>query len=124
MSATKNQVFTQSPKQKECFELLLSGRKTFVLYGGAIRGGKTYGMVFLFLSLALVYPNSRWTIVRRTMSTLRSSVISMFLSLEFVQELIKNKKAVFNNSSKVFQIINGSQLIFFATHSTPQTLKG
>ena len=119
MAATKNQVFTQSPKQKECFDLLLSGQKNFILYGGAIRGGKTYGMVFLFLSLALVYPNSRWTIIRRTMATLKSTVISMFLSLDFIQSLINSKKAVYNSQDKVFKLFNGSQLIFFATHSTP-----
>ena len=105
-------IYKESPKQLLCNQTLLSGNYFFVLYGGAIRGGKTYNIVFLFITLALLYPKSRWTIVRRHMSVLRDTVIEMMVGLDFLQ-----KVADWNGQTKTFYFKNGSIIKLFATNT-------
>lgn len=105
-------IFKESEKQKLCNQKLLSGDFFFILYGGAIRGGKTYNIVFLFITLALLYPKSRWTIVRRHMKVLRESVTEMMLGLDFLKRVAK-----FNGQTNSFYFKNGSMIKLFSTNT-------
>ena len=66
-----------NPKQVELYNgvvLACSGQskaRTFVL-GGAIRGGKTFGVLIVLDRLCREYPNSRWAIIRADLPRLLS----------------------------------------------------
>ena len=108
-------------KQSEYFyEVLkavngLSINKYFA-YGGAIRGGKTYVTLFILIYLCGRYPGSRWHVIRKDLSVLKSTTIPSF------QKLIagsKNWKILNDPGNTRAQHINGSQ-IFFKSESLAQ----
>ena len=66
-----NYVFT--PKQLEAFTALQSDKFNFILYGGAIRGGKTIWGLCSLLVLCEVFPGSRWCVVRENTDRLRTT---------------------------------------------------
>lgn len=99
-------VFT--PKQAEFAEALFSGRFSYLLYGGAIRGGKTYAMLLLVLALARIYKGSRWAIVRKDLPTLKRNTIPSFEKVApqgFVGPI--------NRTDWYVDCANGSRIIFF-----------
>jgi hypothetical protein len=59
-------LFKASPKQQEFLDAVFSGEYRVVMYGGAIRGGKTYAGLGALLLLCKFYPGSIWAIVRAT----------------------------------------------------------
>jgi hypothetical protein len=99
-------VFT--PKQAEFAKAVFSGRYTRLLYGGAIRGGKTYCMLLLILALARVYKGSRWAIVRKDLPTIKRNTLPSFARVKpdgFCGEL--------NRTDFYIDCVNGSRIIFF-----------
>ena len=75
---TTEVLFEPSPKQTEFIEAVLSGDYRVVLFGGAIRGGKTYAGLGTVLLLCKFYPGSIWAVVRDTLQTLRQTTIKSF----------------------------------------------
>lgn len=71
-----------TPKQSEAMELLESGKFNFILYGGAIRGGKSVWGLSALLVLCTVYPKSRWCIIREDMEKIRTTTIPSFKKLD------------------------------------------
>ncbi len=67
-----------TPKQSEAMDLLESGKLNFILYGGAIRGGKSVWGLSALLVLCTVYPKSRWCIIREDMEKIRTTTIPSF----------------------------------------------
>ena len=65
-------------KQTEAAEAVLSGDYTQILYGGAIRGGKTVWLLETIFLLCRVFAGSRWAIVRKDLPTLRRNTIPSF----------------------------------------------
>jgi len=101
-----------SKKQTEAFELATSGEKDVILYGGAIRGGKTYWLLTTFCYLASTYANSRWVIVRESLPTLKRTTLVSFQALlsEGLDVYVKS----FNRDTYTVTFRNGSQIIFMA----------
>ena len=101
-----------SPKQSEAFELALSDDIDIVLYGGAIRGGKTYWLLTTFCYLASTYPRSRWVIVRESLPTLKRTTLVSFQALlsEGLDRFVKD----FNRDTYTVTFRNDSQIIFMA----------
>ena len=96
-------------KQTEFAEAVLSGRYRYLLFGGAIRGGKTYAMLLLVLALARIYKGSRWAIVRRDLPTLKRNTLPSFEKVKpsgFVGEV--------NRTDWYADCANGSRIFFFA----------
>ena len=52
-------LFKPFPKQQEFIESALSGRYSYLMYGGAAGGGKTYVSMAIAIMLAKFYPGSR-----------------------------------------------------------------
>jgi hypothetical protein len=78
------------------------------MYGGAIRGGKTYGALAILYVLCKVFPKSRWAIVRKDLPTLRRNTIPSFEKTKpkpFVGEINKSEWKV--------TCQNGSEILFF-----------
>lgn len=71
-------MLTLNPKQQEAMDALLSERYNFILYGGAIRGGKSYWGILSLLLLCAAYPRSRWCIIRKDLEKIRSTTIPTF----------------------------------------------
>lgn len=71
-----------SPKQTEAMLALESGLYNFILYGGAIRGGKTVFGLSALLVLCRIYPRSRWCVIREDMEKIRTTTIPSFRALE------------------------------------------
>ena len=103
-----NLVFKAFPKQDEFLTAVFSGENNFVLFGGAIRGGKTFVALFAIQLLCHIYPKSRWAVVRRDLPTLKRNTIPSWQKLK-LNNIIKSE----NNSEHTVTFKNGSQIIFF-----------
>jgi len=69
-------------KQEQAIELVRSEKYNFILYGGAIRGGKTIWLLCTFLILCELFPRSRWVIIRENSERIRKTTIPSFQKLE------------------------------------------
>lgn len=104
---TKEVLFNPFPKQVEFLHSIFSGKYTFVMYGGSIRGGKTFAGIGALLLLAKMYPNSKWCIVRDTLQTLKRTTIPSFFKIcpeGFIRK--------YNQETQTITFTNGSQIIF------------
>lgn len=102
-------IFEPFPKQQEFVDAALSGLYDFILYGGAIRGGKTIGIIGLFLLMAKVFPGSRWFIVRKDLPVIKKNLYPTWEKMK-PTNFIRSQNL--GNHTHTFK--NGSQLIFFA----------
>jgi len=91
-------------KQKEATNALSSGKYDFILYGGAIGGGKTIWALTNALVLCQIYPNSRWVVVRKDMEALRTTTIP---SLQWI-----NPRGKLKQSPWEYTHPNGSVILF------------
>lgn len=101
-----------SLKQTQAYKLALSGEKNVILYGGAIRGGKTYWLLLTFISLCSRYPRSRWVIVRESLPTLKRTTLVSFQCI--LNEGLSDHVKEFNRDTYTVTFNNESQLIFMA----------
>lgn len=100
-------IFNPTPKQLEFIKVALSRKKDKMLFGGAIRGGKSYVALGLAILLCKLFPGSRHTIVRRDYPSIKRTVIPTFekiMPLSFLKD--------FNRSELKVTCNNGSQLLF------------
>jgi hypothetical protein len=104
----KEILFEPFPKQIEFLESVFLEKYSFILYGGAIRGGKTYALLGLFILLSKIYPRSRWAIVRADLPTIKRNLYPSW-------EKIKPTNFVQKHDRELHTVTftNGSQLIFF-----------
>ena len=77
---------TANPKQAKFFITSLAASQgkngyKFLLYGGAIRGGKTFISLAILIRLCEIFPGSRWHVVRKDMPALESTAIPSFEKL-------------------------------------------
>lgn len=105
----KQILYEPFPKQMEFLEAAVSGKYKYILYGGAIRGGKTFGGLGTLLILCKLFPFSRWAIVRDSLPTLKRNTIQSFNKI-CPQSFIKS----YNQDTQTVTFTNGSQIIFFA----------
>lgn len=108
-SRRKHVSFAEHPKQRVFAEAVFSGMYKFLLFGGAIRGGKTFIALAIAFVLCKIFPGSRWAIVRKSYSALRRNTIPAFNKLRptnFVGPL--------NFSDWTATCTNGSKILFMA----------
>jgi len=74
--------FELTEKQAEAMNAISCGDFNFVLYGGAIRGGKTVWGLSALLVMCKIFPNSRWCVIREDMEKIRTTTIPSFMKLE------------------------------------------
>ena len=97
--------------QEEFINAVLSGDYSFVLFGGAIRGGKTVALLSLFTLLSKIYPGSRWVIIRKDIPTIKRN---LYPSWEKIKPSNFIEKDASDSNQQTVTFTNGSQLIFFA----------
>lgn len=113
MATTENVLFEPFPKQIDFLESCLSGNFDFVMYGGSIRGGKTFAGIGLLLILCRAFPGSRWAIVRTDLMTLKRNTIPSFWKIvprSFVEK--------YKQDEQIVTFKNGSQILFFGENFT------
>lgn len=79
-----------TPKQLEAFQALQSEKYNFIIYGGAIRGGKTIWGLSSLLVLCEIFPGSRWCVVRENTDRIRTTTVPSFLKLNPFGKLRQN----------------------------------
>src|SRR5579863_983943 len=106
---TMNQVlFEATAKQEEFLAAVFSGQYKYLLYGGGVRGGKSYAVLSALLLLSKKYPGSRWIVIRDTLQNLKLTTIPTFMKL-CPESYIER----FNQETQTVTFTNGSQLLFF-----------
>lgn len=104
----KQVLFDPFPKQAEFINAVLSGNFSFILFGGAIRGGKTFALLALFIVLCKIFPGSRWALVRKDLPTIKRNLYPSWNKIK-PDRFIKNH----NNETHTVTFNNGSQIIFY-----------
>jgi hypothetical protein len=99
-----NDVIEFTSKQSEAFECVRSEKFNFILYGGAIRGGKSYWGLITLLMLCRVFPGSRWCVIRQDSERIRSTTIPTFSKIL--------KKGKLRQSPFEYIHDNGSVILF------------
>lgn len=102
-------LFEPFPQQMRFIEAAFDDTTKYCLYGGGIRGGKTFGGLGTFILLCKAYPYSRWAIVRRSLPDLKRNTIPSFNKI-----VPTNFVKSYNQDTQTVTFTNGSQLIFFA----------
>lgn len=102
-------LFEAYPKQQEYIEAVLSGKYTFLCYGGAMGGGKSFVCLATLILLAKIYPNSKWCVIRESLPTLKRTTLETFKRLvptNFIRH--------YNQQEQSYTFTNGSQIFFMA----------
>jgi len=101
-----------SDKQTRFIEAAMCGEYNYLLFGGGIRGGKTFALLGLFIILCRVYPGSRWAIVRTDRPTLKRNTLPSYRKIAPKGKTFHEIE--FNQTDLVATFSNGSQILFFA----------
>lgn len=109
MAEVKNNIvyLDNNKKQSQFIEAVFSGNYDILLFGGAIRGGKTYVAINILILLCAIYPGSRWIFVRKTLKRLRQN------TKPAVMKFIAGTGWTINNSSEIYTHPNGSQIMLW-----------
>lgn len=81
-------VFTD--KQNEAMDAIASEKYTFILFGGAMGGGKTVLGLCALLIMCRIFPKSRWCVIREDLEKIRTTTIPSFLKLNPSGKLRQN----------------------------------
>lgn len=103
---------TLSHKQTIAYDIAHANQKQFILYGGAIRGGKTWWLLITFISFCSRWPKSRWVIVRESLPRLQATTFVSFHSI--LNTGLASFVAHHDKQQHIYTFKNGSQIIFFA----------
>jgi len=96
--------FEFTAKQTEALNLVSSEKYNFIVYGGAIRGGKTIWGLCTLLLLCEIFKGSRWAVVRESNERLRKTTIPSFSKI--------NKRGTLRQSPYEYTHHNGSVILF------------
>lgn len=105
----KTNRITATPKQIEAHEAL--ERNTIVLYGGSIRGSKSFWGCMEIISFCFRYPNSRWLMLRKSHDVLLSTLLVTFTE-NFLNKGLDQYVKSFNKTTLIITWNNDSQIIF------------
>lgn len=79
-----------SPKQNEAMDAIASEKYSFILFGGAMGGGKTFWGLSAFLIMCELFPKSRWCVIREDLEKIRITTIPSFKKLNPSGKLREN----------------------------------
>lgn len=111
MPAKTTIIFNPFPKQQEFLKAALSGKYSFILYGGGIRGGKSFAGIAILLMLCKLFPCSRWAIVRKDRPTIEKNLYPTWDKIcppNFIR--YDRRKSTINPH---VEFTNGSVILFF-----------
>jgi len=91
-------------KQNELMEAIRCELYSFILFGGAMGGAKTFGSLSALLILCSAFPKSRWCVIRENLEKIRTTTIPSFTQLK--------PSGVLKSSPYEYTHPNGSTIIF------------
>lgn len=97
-------MITFTPKQEEAMDAIASEKHQFILYGGAMGGGKTFWGLAALLIMCEVFPGSRWCVIREDLEKIRTTTIPSFKKL--------NPSGKLRENPYTYAHPNGSEIIF------------
>ena len=98
------------PKAGAFWEACVSGKYRLAVYGGGIRGGKTFTAINIAITLHTWFPGSRSIIVRDTLDTLRKNTLPS-MDKAIPSNFIKSYKG---DPHFEWTFMNGSKMFFYA----------
>jgi hypothetical protein len=104
--------YTLTKTQTIAFDQALSANYRVIVFGGSIRGGKTYWLLLTLSHLALAYGGSRWVIIRKSLPDLKRTTFPSFTGL--LGDGLNTHIRSWNRDTNVVTFNNGSELIFMA----------
>ena len=93
-----------SPKQDEAMNAIASEKYSFILFGGAMGGGKTFLGLSALLIMCEIFPKSRWCVIRENTEKLRTTTIPSLKKL--------NPSGKIRESPYEYTHPNGSVIMF------------
>lgn len=93
-----------SDKQNEAMDALASENYNFILFGGAMGGGKTFFGLSALLIMCEIFPKSRWCVIRENLEKIRTTTIPSFKKL--------NASGKLRESPYEYKHPNGSVILF------------
>jgi len=102
----KTVIFDAFPKQETFISAVLSRKYGVLIYGGAMRGGKTYVALATLLLLCKLFPGSRWAVIRKNSLRLKKNVRPSF------NKLTKEIPLKIHETLQTFEFENGSKILF------------
>lgn len=105
----KKVIFEPFPKQNEFLEAVFSEKYSFLCYGGAMGGGKTYVCLIALILLCRAFPGSKWCVIRESVPTLKRTTLESFKKL-----VPSNFVKSYNQQDQIYTFTNGSQILFMA----------
>lgn len=106
---TEQLIFKPHPKQEQFIEAIFSEKYSFLAFGGAMGGGKSFCGIAALILLAKIYSGSKWCIIRESLPTIKRTTLPTFkkvLPLNFLES--------YNQQENIAHFKNGSQIIFLA----------
>lgn len=98
-------LFEPYPKQEEFIEAVLSGEFDFLIFGGAMGGGKSYVCLGALILLCRIFPKSRWCVIRKSVPTLKKTTLvtwNKIVPKQFIHKANQqDHTVVFKNQSEV-----------------------
>ncbi len=113
MEVNFREFYTPKAKQAEAHAC----RAKYLLFGGAMGGGKSWFLCAEAIKNAMMFPGNRLVIVRKELSVLRKTILVTFQSI-CPSAIIAN----FNQSSLKVTFINGSVLYFLDANKSKDPL--
>jgi hypothetical protein len=105
-------------KQKEYYEAFKSRKYKYLLYGGAMGGGKSILQIGIIHRLCIDYPGTRYAIVRKNLTTLKKTSIPSYEEVRNLNGHLELKLARFNRSDYTAYYRNESQIMFIEADIT------
>lgn len=106
---SSNVLFKPYSKQEQFIEAVFSGKYSFLTYGGAMGGGKSYVCLAIIILLCKMYPGSKWCVIRESIPTLKRTTLQTFNKV-VPKSFIKS----YNQQDQIVTFMNGSQIMFMA----------
>lgn len=106
----KDVLFEPFPKQQEFLDAAISGLFDFILFGGAVRGGKTYAMLAFFIFMSRIFPGSRWVLIRKDLPTIKRNLYPSWDKIKPTNFIARDPS---DSNGQTCTFKNGSVIIFF-----------
>lgn len=114
-----------TPKQKEAHRVVTDPENQIILYGGAIRGGKSFWLFFELFTFCAKYERSRWIYLRESMPTIERISLPTFRKVHDMGLWPYVKKLKSYGGHYECEYTNGSVLIIMpeAYDKDPQLMR-
>lgn len=107
------------PKQWEAIQAIKSGLYRYILTRGAMSTAKSYGIALVILSMAMLFPRTRYGVFRRNGTVIMRTIWQTFRKVASVMGFVeKEDYTVTRSPDKYWEFADGSQIWFIELDET------